>query len=247
MGAIARSGAPLRLPDHRGCVPRGRRAAIGDGRSATAAISDIAVFSFHPVKIITTGEGGMALTNDAGARRADGAAAHATASRATRRCSASADEGAWYYEQQLLGFNYRMTDIQAALGLSQLQRARRASSQRRRRSPTGTTKRSQACRSRARGSTRTRNSSWHLYVIRVDASRSVRRPSSGCARPASASTSITSRSRAALLSRARLRSGDWPEAERYYAEAISLPLYPGLTEEEQDRVIAAVKDVLGCA
>ena len=87
--------------------------------------SDITVFSFHPVKIITTGEGGMALTNDASSGRTHGACCAATASRATRRrFDATPHEdccrmrlAAWYYEQQMLGFNYRMTDIQAALGV----------------------------------------------------------------------------------------------------------------------------------
>src|SRR5690606_15274044 len=89
---------------------------IGNGE-----YSDVTIFSFHPVKIITTGEGGMALTNDAKiAAKMDLLRSHGI----TRDTKLMANEpdGAWYYEQIDLGFNYRMTDLQAALGLSQLQR-----------------------------------------------------------------------------------------------------------------------------
>ncbi|KXU81359.1 UDP-4-amino-4,6-dideoxy-N-acetyl-beta-L-altrosamine transaminase [Aeromonas enteropelogenes] len=87
----------------------------GNGR-----YSDITVFSFHPVKIITTGEGGMAMTNDpALAKTMRLLRSHGI----TREAEDFINEpdGPWYYEQQMLGFNYRMTDIQAALGLSQIQ------------------------------------------------------------------------------------------------------------------------------
>ena len=117
MEASAALARALRLPGHRRRVARDRRAATTASRSAAAAGRDITVFSFHPVKIITTGEGGMALTNDAALAermallRSHGitrdAGAHATRARRRRR---------WYYEQQMLGFNYRMTDMQAALG-----------------------------------------------------------------------------------------------------------------------------------
>ena len=83
--------------------------------------SDIAVFSFHPVKIVTTGEGGMAVTNDAQlAERMQRLRSHGI----TRdpELMSKAPDGAWYYQQIELGFNYRMTEMQAALGLSQMQR-----------------------------------------------------------------------------------------------------------------------------
>ncbi|OGV42606.1 MAG: UDP-4-amino-4,6-dideoxy-N-acetyl-beta-L-altrosamine transaminase [Lentisphaerae bacterium GWF2_57_35] len=83
--------------------------------------SDITVFSFHPVKIITTGEGGMALTNDADlAWRMEMLRSHGITRDPGRMIRKS--DGPWYYEQQMLGFNYRMTDLQAALGLSQIMR-----------------------------------------------------------------------------------------------------------------------------
>jgi dTDP-4-amino-4,6-dideoxygalactose transaminase len=83
--------------------------------------SDIAVFSFHPVKLITTAEGGMAMTNDADlAKRMRLLRTHGIARDAEE--FEHAPDGTWYYEQVELGFNYRMTDVQAALGLSQMQR-----------------------------------------------------------------------------------------------------------------------------
>ena len=81
--------------------------------------SDITIFSFHPVKIITTGEGGMALTNDQSlSRQMELLRSHGITRRADEMSHAS--DGPWYYQQVALGYNYRMTDIQAALGLSQL-------------------------------------------------------------------------------------------------------------------------------
>src|SRR3972149_797347 len=89
---------------------------IGNGR-----YSDITVFSFHPVKIITTGEGGMALTNDPElAKRMACLRSHGITRDAAEMTHPS--DGLWYYQQIELGFNYRMTDLQAALGLSQMQR-----------------------------------------------------------------------------------------------------------------------------
>ncbi len=87
---------------------------VGNGR-----YSDITVFSFHPVKIITTGEGGMAMTNDPGlARRMDLLRSHGITRDAGEMTHAP--DGPWYYQQIALGYNYRMTEMQAALGLSQL-------------------------------------------------------------------------------------------------------------------------------
>ena len=136
---------------------------VGCGRYA-----DITVFSFHPVKIITTGEGGMALSNDAVL------ADHMVRLRShgiRRDAAALATHGPWYYEQTELGFNYRMTELQAALGLSQLARleayvaARRSLAERYDQLLAGLPLRTPG---REPGS----DSAWHLYVIRLeDASR----------------------------------------------------------------------------
>lgn len=216
---------------------------IGSGR-----YSDITVFSFHPVKIITTGEGGMALTNDADlGRRLAMLRTHGI----TRDPSflTNASEGDWYYEQLELGFNYRMTDMQAALGRAQLMRIdqfiRRRSqlaeryNQAFRTAPLITPVQSEFGQS-----------AWHLYVIRLDDQK----------------TSLTRRqvfdalrARGILVNvhyipvhlqpyyRAKFgfKEGDFPIAEKYYSSCISLPMYAALTDEQQDRVIEAVLEVVG--
>jgi UDP-4-amino-4,6-dideoxy-N-acetyl-beta-L-altrosamine transaminase len=220
-------------------------ASYGNGRVGDCRYSDIAVFSFHPVKIITTGEGGMAMTNDADLAakmallRTHGLTRDASLLR-------TQSPGGWYYEQHELGFNYRMTDIQAALGYSQLQRLEELVQRRRR----------LAGRYDAafEGLPLTRpwqhpdtNSSWHLYVIRVDAAihasafEQLRKDGIGV------NLHYIPVPRQPYYRALGFDPADWPEAERYYAEAITLPLYPGLREDEQDHVIAAVKDALGCA
>ena len=209
--------------------------------------SDITVFSFHPVKIITTGEGGMALTNDpALARRMARLNSHGITRDPSEMTAPS--EGPWYYQQLELGFNYRLTELQAALGLSQLDRlddyvARRHAIAERydellRDLPVVTPWRD------ARD-----YSGFHLYIIRLKLDQ------------------ISSSHREVFE---RLRQDgilvnlhyipvyrqpdfakygfDWssyPEAERYYAEAISLPLFPTLKQADQDFVVAQIQDAVG--
>lgn len=207
--------------------------------------SDIAVFSFHPVKIITTGEGGMAMTNDPElAAKMAMLRSHGIMRDPARLRSPAA--GAWYYEQQALGFNYRMTDLQAALGTSQMKRLNALVERRRHlaqryddafehlpltlpwQQPGG-------------------QSSWHLYVIRVEP----RIHEAVFARLREDGIGVNLHyipvPRQPYYRERGFDAIDWPEAERYYAEAISLPLYPTLSEAEQDAVIAAVKDALECA
>jgi len=197
---------------------------IGNGR-----YSDITVFSFHPVKIVTTAEGGMALTNDAElAHRMRLFRSHATTREADRMTKPP--DGPWYYQQIDLGYNYRMTDIEAALGISQLDRIDTYVARRRElaarydqmleelpvttpwQHPDG-------------------QSAMHLYIIRLQ--------------------SETGRSHRAVFEALRERGvgvnlhyipvhlqpyyrqlgfepGQYPEAETYYQEAISLPLFPAL-------------------
>ncbi|OYY95900.1 MAG: UDP-4-amino-4,6-dideoxy-N-acetyl-beta-L-altrosamine transaminase [Hydrogenophilales bacterium 28-61-23] len=209
---------------------------IGNGRYA-----DITVFSFHPVKIVTTGEGGMALTNDPRlAERMARLRSHGIA----RDAAAQAAHGPWYYEQVELGFNYRMTDLQAALGESQLRRLDRFVDARRRLAdrydrlladlPLTTPWRDPASAS-----------AWHLYVIRLHA--------------ASRRRAVFEQLRAAGIGvnvhyipvhlqpdyrRLGFSAGDFPVAEDYYVRAITLPLYPGLSDTEQDRVVAALREAL---
>jgi UDP-4-amino-4,6-dideoxy-N-acetyl-beta-L-altrosamine transaminase len=205
--------------------------------------SDITVFSFHPVKIITTAEGGMALTNDAAlAERMVLFRSHGITRDAAQMTHAP--DGPWYYQQIELGFNYRMPDMQAALGLSQMTRidefvARRHALAKRYDTlladmPVITP-----------GQPADRYSGLHLYVIRLrtEVLRARHRE-------------IFERLRASGLgvnvhyipvysqpyyARFGFKAADFPEAERYYGDAISIPMYAGLTDELQLEVVRRLK------
>ena len=208
--------------------------------------SDIAVFSFHPVKIITTGEGGMALTND------DDLAARMALLRShgiTRDASRMTHEpdGPWYYQQTVLGFNYRMTDLQAALGLSQMGRlgevvgSRRAIAGRYDRELDGLPvvtpwQHPDGCSAR------------HLYVIRLKLDRLSKshRQVFEALRACGIGVNlhyIPVNSQPYFQSRGLGRQ-DCPEADRYYAEAISIPMYSHLKDEDQTLVIQSLRRVL---
>lgn len=215
---------------------------IGGGR-----YSDITVFSFHPVKIVTTAEGGMALTND------DELAAKMSLLRShgiTREAELMTrpPDGPWYYQQVELGFNYRMTELQAALGLSQMDRLERFVARRHelanrydqmladfplktpRRDPDG-------------------YSGMHLYAIRLN-------------------LDAVSRSRKKVFESLRelgigvnvhyipvhtqpyyqtlgFAPEDFPESIAYYNEAISLPMFHGMTDSQQEEVVRALTIALG--
>jgi len=212
---------------------------VGDCR-----YSDISVFSFHPVKIITTGEGGMAMTSDAEL---------AARMRLLRSHGITRDpsefehepEGGWHYEQLDLGYNYRMTDFQAALGTSQLSRIDEFIARRRQlaRRYDEAFAGMPLVRPRQHADTQ---SSWHLYVIRVDAA--VRNQAYQRMRDAGVGVNLhyIPVPRQPYYRALGFDPACWPDAELYYAEAITLPLHPGLSEEEQDSVIVALKDALEC-
>jgi UDP-4-amino-4,6-dideoxy-N-acetyl-beta-L-altrosamine transaminase len=209
--------------------------------------SDITVFSFHPVKIITTGEGGMALTNAVElAERMAKLRTHGI----TRDPNQFVGEagGAWYYEQQLLGFNYRMTEMQAALGTSQLTRLdafveRRNAIARRYDSLL------QGMPLRLPVTDPRNVSAWHLYVVRLQREK----------------TSLTHRHLFDLLRDRGIgvnlhympvhlqpyyralgfAPAQFAEAEAHGAEAITLPLYPALSEAEQDMIVGTLGELLG--
>lgn len=218
---------------------------IGSGRYC-----DVTVFSFHPVKIVTTGEGGMAVTNDDELARRMGLLRSHGITRDSAQMT-QAPEGPWYYEQIELGYNYRMTDIQAALGISQMNRlddyvARRHALARRydellRQLPLITPWQLPST-----------YSGLHLYVIRI-ATRDQNAPRRN-------HKQIFEGLRAAGIGvnvhyipvhtqpyyqKMGFARGDFPEAERYYDEAISLPMYPTLREAEQDWVVQVLRDLLG--
>lgn len=208
--------------------------------------ADLTVFSFHPVKILTTAEGGMLLTNDDELReklirlRSHGI---------TRdpRFLQGESHGPWYYQQVDLGFNYRITDMQAALGSSQLKRL-----------PTFLARRRELA---ARYDALLADlpltlpwqhsetlSAWHLYVVRPDAQR----------------TRVTRSDLYQGLREQKIyaqvhyipvhtqpwyrqmgfKDGDFPVAESYYAGAISLPMFHGMSDADQDRVVNCLRSLL---
>ena len=204
--------------------------------------SDITVFSFHPVKIITTAEGGLAVTNDLALARAMQLLRSHGITREPDQMTHPSD-GPWYYQQIALGFNYRMTELQAALGLSQFQRLdefvgmRHAIAQRYDELLADFPVRTPW---QAPGT----YSGLHLYVIRLKLDEiSKTQLEVFCAmRAAGIGVNLhyipvhTQPYYEAL----GFKASRFPEAEQYYAQAISLPMYPGLTVEMQDRVVASL-------
>lgn len=208
--------------------------------------SDVTVFSFHPVKIITTGEGGLALTNDASLARRMGLLRSHGVTRDPGEMTGPSD-GGWYYQQVALGFNYRMTDLQAALGRSQLSRLDAWVDARHRIAdrydqlleelPLETPHRPPGARS-----------AFHLYVVLVrHGARASRRQVFDHLRAHGVGANVHYIPVHLQPDYRRLgfEAGAFPEAEAYYARALSLPMYPALTTAQQDRVVALLREVLG--
>ncbi len=222
-----------------GAEYKGRKVGCGE-------FSDMTVFSFHPVKIITTGEGGMVLTNNSGLYeelllyRSHGITRNPT--KMTHE-----PDGPWYYQQIDLGYNYRMTDIQAALGYSQMERLDAFVARRRKFAkrydelladlPLRTPKQSPVT-----------NSSWHIYVVRLDQAR---------VKKSKKAIFEEMKTRGVMLNLHYIpvhlqpyyqalgfKEGDYPVSERYYEEAFTLPLYYDLSDEQQEKVVTALREVL---
>jgi UDP-4-amino-4,6-dideoxy-N-acetyl-beta-L-altrosamine transaminase len=236
--------------------------AIGASRAGEAVgscrWSDITVFSFHPVKVITSAEGGMALTNDAelaermamlrthGITR-DPARFLGTATSSEDASTSGSNLGPCHYEQQLLGFNYRMTDVHAALGTSQLERVQAY-----------VERRNMLARRYDRllsdlplqlPTVQAENrSSFHLYVVRIKPSATTKTRREVFEQLRGQGIGANVHYPPVHLQpyyRARgFACGQFAEAEAHGKEALTLPLYPGLTEAEQDRVVDAMRRVL---
>ncbi|TCO71629.1 UDP-4-amino-4,6-dideoxy-N-acetyl-beta-L-altrosamine transaminase [Rhodovulum euryhalinum] len=214
---------------------RHRDRPVGD-----CAHSDICVFSFHPVKIITTAEGGLATTNDPGlAQRMELARSHGVTRDPALMDKSS--EGGWYYQMVTLGYNYRMTEMQAALGLSQMDRL--ADFVARRNTLADRYDAMLDGLPLVRPVLGPANlSAWHLYPIQVEDRARV----FGQLRASGIGVNvhyIPVHTQPFWQARG-FGPGDFPVAEAYYARAISIPLYFGLTEADQDRVVEALRDAL---
>lgn len=201
--------------------------------------SDITVFSFHPVKIITSGEGGMATTkNPKLARKMQMLRSHGITSEATELTEPS--HGVWYYQQQLLGFNYRLTDIHAALGLSQFSKLDSFVNARQQLAEHYNRAFNRYAEIKPLSQHPDSYSSYHLYVVRL--------------------ISLTQEQHKACVRYLRqhgivghlhyipiylqpyyqqlgFKAGYCPQAELYYQQAVTIPLFPGLSLQEQNTVV----------
>lgn len=206
--------------------------------------SDITVFSFHPVKIITTAEGGMALTNDIALADKMALLRSHGITRDPLLMTHEAD-GPWYYQQIDLGFNYRMTELQAALGVSQMQRLDQFVAQRHE-----LARRYDELLADLPVVTPWQHpdsySGLHLYVIRLkldDIRRTHRQVFESLrAQGIGVNLHYIPVHSQPYYQRMGFQSGDFPQAEHYYAEAISLPMYYGLSETMQDTVVQALRE-----
>lgn len=209
--------------------------------------SDVAVMSFHPVKIITTAEGGIAFTNDAAvAERMAMLRTHGI-TRDQGRFRAGAGQPAWYYEQQALGYNYRMTDVQAALGRSQL--ARLAEYVRRRNDLAARYDALLADLPLTLPTVTPGNcSAFHLYVVRLATPRLSGRRDAIFTKLRDAGIGVNLHYFPVHLQPyyrdLGFHEGQFPESEAYGRDAITLPLFPTMTGEMQDRVAAALRAAL---
>jgi UDP-4-amino-4,6-dideoxy-N-acetyl-beta-L-altrosamine transaminase len=209
------------------------------GAPVGSAWADATVFSFHAVKIVTTAEGGLVTTqNDAIARELQLLRSHGMTRDAA--LMEGTPDGPWYYEQQRLGYNCRMTDVQAALGLSQFKRleamhAKRAALAERYDGLLATLPVKRPAR------VADRVSAWHLYAIELDAGLD-RRQVFEALRAADIGVNVhyIPIHTQPHYRRLGFRRGDFPAAEAYYAQAISLPLFPEMAQAEQDHVVAAL-------
>lgn len=208
--------------------------------------SDITVFSFHPVKVITTGEDGMAVTNNKVLARRLGLLRSHGITREPELMTKPMD-GSWYYQQVSLGFNYRMTDIQAALGASQMTRLEQYVAQRHR-----IAKNYNALLADLPITLPWQHpdsySGLHLYVIRLQLDKISRSHKEVFEYMRSKDIMVNLHYIPVHMQphyeKMGFKQGDFPEAERYYSEAISIPMYPTLTEAQQQEVVAALREAL---
>lgn len=225
-------------------------------RVGSCSHSDMTVLSFHPVKHITTGEGGAILTNNPvlyeklvllrshGITKKSEKFVH-------RDMAFSADSvpNTWYYEMQELGFNYRITDMQCALGLSQMEKVDFFIARRRTIAASYNKAFENMRRIKVPVEPQTMKSAWHLYVLQMDYERLGK---SRCSIMNELSRNgigtqvhyIPVHLQPYYRSKFGFREGDYPLAEEYYGRALSLPLYPKMLDGDVEKVITVIKRVL---
>lgn len=216
--------------------------------SKIGSISDMTIFSFHPVKHITTGEGGMITTNNKEYyERLKLFRTHGITKDKDKLLNY---DGPWYYEMQELGYNYRLTDFQCALGLNQLKKIDRIIQRRRKIvkkynyefkdipeikisqiNPTDS------------------NPTWHIYMIQLNLEKLKvsRRNIFEALRAENIGVNvhyIPVHLQPYYQNRFGYRRGDFPKAENYYSRAITLPVFPKMSDKDIDDVVAAVKKVI---
>ena len=208
--------------------------------------SDITVFSFHPVKIVTTAEGGAACTNDPVlAERLALFRSHGI-TRDPKLLTREPD-GPWYYEQLVLGYNYRMTDMQAALGLSQFDRLDEYV-KRRHEIADGYDRMLAGLPVVCPWQDPNGYSAFHLYVVRLKTAEIERTHGQVFAAMREAGIGVNLHyipvHTQPYYQAMGFHKGQFPEAERYYDEAISLPMFPTLTSGDQKAVVDALTSAL---
>ncbi|MBU0671650.1 MAG: DegT/DnrJ/EryC1/StrS family aminotransferase, partial [Candidatus Margulisbacteria bacterium] len=197
--------------------------------------------SFHAVKHITSGEGGMILTNNKDIyEKLSMFRSHGVTREIDKLLKK--DEGPWYYEMQFLGYNYRITDFQCALGMEQLKKLGTFIERRRE-----IVEKYNKAFAKIDGlvlpvEKDKVKSSWHLYVVQVKNERrkvfeSLRKSGIGV------NVHYIPVHLQPYYQNLGYKAGDCPNAETYYKGAITLPLYPKMTDEDVDRVIKVVKEV----
>lgn len=211
------------------------------------AYSDITVFSFHPVKIVTTAEGGTALTNRADlAEKMELYRSHGITRNPALMTQAA--DGPWYYEQIALGYNYRMTDIQAALGVSQMLRLQ-VYIKRRHEIADRYTRELADLPLKLPKQADFGYSAFHLYVIRLDLAAIAPLNHRDVFQALRDREILVNLHYIPVHTQPYYRNlgfawGDFPNAEEYYRSAISIPMYPTLSDTSQTQVIAALNEIL---
>ncbi len=216
------------------------------GRVGNCRYSDMTIFSFHPVKTITTGEGGAITTNNKRFYEQLCCLRSHGVTRSPRVIKVS--PGPWYYEMRQLGFNYRLTDLQAALGISQLRKIGHFID-RRRQIVALYNAAFKGCSSLQPVSTDDSLCAYHLYVVRIDfpelkTSRKEFMEKLLLKGVGSQVHYIPVYRQPYYRRNYTYAFNDYPEAEKYYKECLSLPLFPSMTDKDVSKVVSALTQIL---